>query len=411
MAKTLLVGIDVSSTTQVIALAFDEGTPLGKPFALPNSPQGAHALEERLLTILQTHGLEALKIATEATGFLDLHLVDFLATSERLAPYAPSIYQLNPKLVRGFKAVYPDKDKTDRIDAQVILDRLRFGHLPEPYEAHQPYLPLRRLTRHRFHLVQTLAREQTYFWSHLFLKFSGLATQNPFQHPFTATCQALLEEFFSPDELVQTSEEHLVEFLIQHGNNRFRDPQALAQAVQQAARESYRLRPALAASVHLILASIVQTLRALRASLKKIDAAIAKEFAAFPNTLQSIPGIGPVYAAGIFAEIGHIGRFPSHAHLAKFAGLTWRQHQSGTFTAQCTRMTKSGNAYLRYYLVEAANSLRVHNAEYKAFYQKKYQEVTRYQHKRALALTARKLVRLVFALLAKGQLYQYERSQ
>lgn len=69
-------------------------------------------------------------------------------------------------------------------------------------------------------------------------------------------------------------------------------------------------------------------------------------------------------------------------------------------------MTKSGNQpsvvvalttlgqYLRYYLIEAANSLRVHNEEYRAYYQAKYKEVTLHQHKRAVALTARKLVRL-----------------
>ncbi len=61
---------------------------------------------------------------------------------------------------------------------------------------------------------------------------------------------------------------------------------------------------------------------------------------------------------------------------------------------------------MRYYLVQAANSLRVHNEEYKAYYQRKYYEVTKHQHKRALVLTARKLVRLVFALLSKGQIYK-----
>ncbi|GAW92251.1 ISChy1, transposase [Calderihabitans maritimus] len=50
--------------------------------------------------------------------------------------------------------------------------------------------------------------------------------------------------------------------------------------------------------------------------------------------------------------------------------------------------------------------MRVHNEEYKAYYQKKYHEVTKHQHKRALVLTARKLVRLVFALLSKGQIYK-----
>lgn len=65
---------------------------------------------------------------------------------------------------------------------------------------------------------------------------------------------------------------------------------------------------------------------------------------------------------------------------------------------------------MRYYLVEAANSLPVHNEQYRAYYQKKYREVNKYQHKRALVLTARKLVRLVFFLLSKNQLYEPARA-
>jgi len=74
-------------------------------------------------------------------------------------------------------------------------------------------------------------------------------------------------------------------------------------------------------------------------------------------------------------------------------------------------MSKSGNEYLRYYLIEAANALRVHNAEYRAYYETKFKEVTTHQHKRALVLTARKLVRLVYALLKKGQLYRANYQQ
>ena len=40
---------------------------------------------------------------------------------------------------------------------------------------------------------------------------------------------------------------------------------------------------------------------------------------------------------------------------------------------------------------------------------KKYDEVKIHQHKRALALTARKFVRLIFGLLAKHQLYSSDR--
>ena len=79
--------------------------------------------------------------------------------------------------------------------------------------------------------------------------------------------------------------------------------------------------------------------------------------------------------------------------------------KSGDFDGEDTPMSKAGNRYLRYYLGEAANSMKKHNVEYGAYYRKKYNEVPKHQHKRALALTSRKFVRLVYGLLAKNQLY------
>ncbi len=416
LSQTLFVGCDVSLKSNSICLMDQEGKTIGTQ-TFTNTLSGAQALEDWLLKTMNENNFSQLKIATEATSFFDLHLVDFLAQSPKLAPFQPTIYQFNPKLTRNFKRAYTEKEKTDKTDAFVIADRLRFGRLPAPYEDHQPYLPLRRLTRYRCHLVQNIAREKTYFLTHLYLKFSGFSCAQPFTSLFGATSLALITEF-SPDELVNLPPEELTQFLITNSKNRFPHPDKLAQTINRAARESYRLRPALASSIDLILASILQTIRTLKEVLKEVDQAIANEFQAFPNTLQSIKGIGPVYSAGIFSEIGEINRFPKEDALAKFAGLTWRKHQSrnrvvptGNFEAEETPMSKNGNQYLRYYLIEAANALRVHNAEYKAYYETKLKEVPKHQHKRALALTARKLVRLIYALLKKGQLYKNNYQQ
>lgn len=142
------------------------------------------------------------------------------------------------------------------------------------------------------------------------------------------------------------------------------------------------------------------------AASKELNQAIAQELAAFPNTLTTLPGVGPVLAAGILAEIGNIQCFASDEQVAKLAGLVWKRHPSGKFEAQDRPMVASANKYLRYYLVEAANALRMHEASYRAFYEAKFKEVPKHQHKRALVLTARKLVRLVFALLKRGQIYR-----
>jgi transposase len=113
-----------------------------------------------------------------------------------------------------------------------------------------------------------------------------------------------------------------------------------------------------------------------------------------------------VCSAGIIAEIGDINRFPSQAQLGKYAGLAWTQNQSGDFEAENTKLIQSGNRFLKYYLCEGALSLVRCDTEYSNFYHSKYKEVNRHQHKRALALTARKFVRLVFRLLKDNRLYR-----
>src|SRR5699024_11361588 len=80
-------------------------------------------------------------------------------------------------------------------------------------------------------------------------------------------------------------------------------------------------------------------------------------------------------------------------------------HQHERLTAEDASLMRNVHQYLRYYLVEAANSVRRHVPEYKDYYAKKYQEAPKHPHKRALALTARKLVRLVDALLRNNQIY------
>lgn len=161
------------------------------------------------------------------------------------------------------------------------------------------------------------------------------------------------------------------------------------------------------------IASSFNVIKAFEDEIKIIDKAITKAIKGINTTeyqsLNSIPGIGPVLASGILAEVGTITSFNSHDALAKYAGLTWRVNQSGDYSADDTRMTKTGNKYLRYYLIEAANSVKNNIPEYKDFYLKKYGEVTTHQHKRALALTSRKLVRLIFGLLTKNQIYSSDK--
>src|SRR5690625_3282448 len=163
-------------------------------------------------------------------------------------------------------------------------------------------------------------------------------------------------------------------------------------------------------SIDAILGTSITLIRTFEKQIKDLDKTNEKIMKGVPQTLQTIPGVGPVFTAGIIAEIGQTERFEKEAKIAKYAELYWRKHQSRRFTADETSLSRSGNQYLRYYLTHVANSVRRQIPEYSDYYAKKYQEVPKHQHKRALVLTARKFVRLVDALLRKNQIYTPKRS-
>jgi transposase len=392
----------------VACVLLDDGREAVPRWSVPNTQGGAEALASRLAELAAAHHLGRVRIGLEATNLYWWHLACLLHDTPLLAGVAREVYAFNPKLVTGLKKAYADGGKTDRRDAFFIAERLRIGRLPAPFQVDALYAPLQRLTRFRVHLVQSLVREKNYFLSFLFLKFSAFAQEEPFADPFGATSLAVLETF-STEEIAQMPLEELATFVPPHGRGRFAEPAEVARTLHRAARDSYRLDRVLDEPLTLVLGTTTATIRTLQAQLKAVDTTIARELAALPparRTLASVPGLGPVWTAGLVAEIGGIERFADDAAVAKYAGLVWNPHESGTFQADDTRLSKAGNAYLRYYLVEAANSVRLHCADYRVYYLAKLAQSPKHAHKRALVLTARKLVRLIDRLLRAGAVYQ-----
>lgn len=400
----LYVGIDVSSKTNVTYLMRPDGSKYSS-FSVQNNIGGAKILSEKIVSAMNTLKLNDVVIGMEATSIYGDHLVHALREDGSLGCFQRKIHVLNPKQVRKFKEAYPDLPKNDFVDAFIIADHLRFGRIAsEVYMDDYRYEALKTLTRARFYAVQNLVREKQRFANYLFQKYSELA-QNPDLKNTSATMLNLVSDFESVDDLADVPLEELSAYIEKSGRGRFADPEAVAKQIRAAAKGSYRLPKTINDSVNQAMSASIAAMRAMEAQIKTLEKAIEQQFEIIPNTLTSIPGIGPVYSAGIIAEIGDIHRFESQASVAKYAGLVWSQHQSGDFETERTHMIKSGNRFLRYYLLEAANSVRRCDSEFKRYYDLKFKEVNVGQHKRALALTARKLVRLVFRLLKDNRLY------
>lgn len=405
MSKALHIGIDISGRENVAQFIDTEGNKVRAPLSFSNDQLGLDLFLDEVCHLVSKHCPDVVNIGMEATGFYWWHLQEALSEIQ-LKDTEVKIFTINPALIKGFKKSYRKLPRTDHIDAWVIADRLRFGRLTPLHPGSLIYAPLARLTRLRYTMKKNIRSDKNRAISLIFLKFSNFR-QAAGRKSFHKASLDMLDEF-TADEIAETPLEELVKFVLSHGNNRFAEPEEFVKELKTAARNSYRLNPKMEDAVSVALSMTIENIRFMEGQCKKLDKVIARELQAIPQTLTTIPGIGDVLAAGIIAEIGDVKRFDNEKALAQFAGLTWHINQSGPFKAEETSLTKAGNVFLRYYLIEAANSLRLHNSDYAAYYQRKYNEANKHRHKRALALTARRFTRLVFALLNKGQIYQKE---
>jgi transposase len=408
---TLCVGADVH-LDKIVLRAVDKalGHEVLERFRVTNNLPGAQTavatIAETATNLSYTH----IQIGWESTGMLWIPFHRYLSSDPLLHPFELELICFNPKLVAKFKdGLVLRSPKNDDRDAFDVAARLRFGELPVSYVPTDFWQGLRRLTRYRHRLSKTLSREKNRFQSYAFLKCSDWKRVNAFSNIFGATSAALLTEF-TRAELQEMTHDQLVDLISRRGRGRFDDPTATARAVRQALRTSYPINPQMDEMVTAALAAGWDHICYLQRSMKRLDRVIARHIDLVPNPIISIKGLGAVTTAGILAEIVDALRFPEQKHLAQYMGLTWQKRSSGGFVSQNTRLTKVGNVYLRYYFILGANLLRQHNLEYKAYYWRKYQEVSKYQHKRALVLTARKLVRLVHALLTKNEPYVRPRT-
>jgi len=412
--NTLFVGIDVAKdSNRVHAMDFDRHRLAA--FSAPNDQDGASRLETQILSTLRSADLSRCTIVIESTGIYSAHIATYLSASAALSAIDTRVYLINPKITKNYRESFSDMDKTDPADAYLLADLARVGRTDKlfPFRGSQK-LALQRLTRHRMHVSDLITAEKNYALNNIYLKFSAFdAIQNGkpvFSDTFAVSAMSVLTEFRTTDEIVETPLEDLAAFLIRSSKNRLDDPLHTADLLKKAAKASFRLDQAAYDPINIALASSLTCIDCFKNELKDVNRAIANQVKGFSDSqyqsLLSIPGIGPVYASGILAEIGDISQFRDEAALAKYAGLTWRKRQSGRFNAEDTYMTRTGNVFLRYYLCEAANSVHCHLDEFARYYKTKYNEVSTHQHKRALALTARKLVRLVHGLMSSGRLYQ-----
>jgi transposase len=126
------------------------------------------------------------------------------------------------------------------------------------------------------------------------------------------------------------------------------------------------------------------------------------------HLLQSMPGIGPVFALTILAEAGDLRRFGHHRQFLRFCGLDLTKSQSGA-TRGREQLSKRGNARLRcafWFAGRIAVRLR------ESSIRDKYERYTAAdpknadQRRKAYTAIAAKMARIAYAVIKTGQPYR-----
>jgi transposase len=118
--------------------------------------------------------------------------------------------------------------------------------------------------------------------------------------------------------------------------------------------------------------------------------------------LMSIPGIGPINAMCLIAEIGDMSRFKSCKHLASFVGLVPRSHQSGPKDPNCS-LTYRSNKYLRTALVESAWMALRSDPSLLRYYKER---ISRYTSQVVIIKVAHKVLNRIRYVWLTGNAYQ-----
>jgi transposase len=202
----------------------------------------------------------------------------------------------------GVKAFTYRRVKNDQRDAADLADLLRMGRLPEAWIAPPAVRELRELTRYRQKLVglRTSCKDQV----HAVLAKLGI--------PVTCT------DIFGA------------------AGSAWLDGLALPQPYAGKVTSLRHLAGELSTEITMLSGVIADLLAGDRGY----------------QVIQQLPGIGPVLAAVIIAEIGDVTRFKNAGQLCSWAGLTPRHRESDVKVTR-GHVTKQGSRILRWALIEA----------------------------------------------------------
>jgi transposase len=387
-----IVGIDVAKRTHVLcALDAPRGAVRQKPIKIEATAE-AYA---QLCTQLAGWGApDQLLIGMEATGCLWEPLHDALTH----AGY--QVVVLNPRQTAAWAASLGLRAKTDGLDAQTLARGLLAGYARASSLPSETVQALRELTRARRDLVQSRTGARQRLLDELVVVFPELPDHTPERCDLAAPALLqLLSAYGSARALTEAPLDAIVTLLHQHSHGAWSE----AQALQALARRSAASTRAVGAR-GTVVRTFARHLLDLQQRIAELEAALSEALREDDDgrRLQQIPGIGPIHAATIRAELGDLSRFTGVDQVVACAGLEPRVRQSGAFVGQ-RKLSKRGPGALRHALYLATLVAVRFRPEWQGRYQRLLDRGR--AKKEALTVLSRALLKVVYTLPRTGASY------
>ena len=152
-----------------------------------------------------------------------------------------------------------------------------------------------------------------------------------------------------------------------------------------------------------ILSEYLSVIDTLDEKIKTAEKLIGEEFRRdeICRLLETIPGVGKILAVTIRYEIDDIGRFLSAQKLCSYAGLVPSTYSSGGKTYQ-GKITKQGNRWLRWAMIEAAQQA----TRIDPWLSEVYERIAKKGKKKARVAVARKLLEIVYRIWKEKRPYE-----
>lgn len=242
-----------------------------------------------------------------------------------------TVYPINPRAVARYRERHGQAGgKSDPGDATVLANILRTDrHMQRPLAAISEHaLTIKTLARQHQEAIWALNQTVSRLRSVLLEFYPNAVTTFPNLKHHAAT--AILAAASTPDAAARLNRRRVVAIL--HRCGRRNDPSLVDKILTGLKAPALRQAPRIEAALGSTVEQLVAIIQAMRTAVDTLETQLAREFDTHPlaSTLRSAPGLGPVLAARILAEIGDDPqRFATAAGLRAFAGTAPVTRASG----------------------------------------------------------------------------------